>query len=154
MAATSANLEASLNGCQQEAAAQVSTASALDAKLMGLLGFMTAVAALLVSVPGALHSYRWVLLAGSVASIVVALAGLVGADDPKAGPNPLAFYQEFGGGEPQEFAEQLLADLGKTLRENAALIGTRRGVLSLAFVIASLGAATFGLARLLVWILS
>jgi hypothetical protein len=30
---------------------------------------------------------------------------------------PVAFYREFGGGEPDEFAEQLLADLGKTLDE-------------------------------------
>lgn len=154
MFSNSANVEASVNGCQQEAAAQVSTSSALDAKLMGVLGLMTAVAALLVSIPDALRSYRWILLAGSVSSIVVALLGLIGADDPKAGPNPIAFYREFGGGEPDEFIEQLLSDLGKTLDLNSRFIETRRAILTLAFVVATLGGVAFGAARLLVWILS
>jgi hypothetical protein len=154
MSVTPVNIDVSVGGCQQEAAAQLSTASALDAKLMGVLGLMTAVAALLVSVPDALHSYRWILLVGSVASIILALLGLIGADDPKAGPDPIAFYREFGGGEPDEFAEQLLADLGKTLDENGRLIEMRRAVLTVAFVVATLGGAMFGAARLLVWILS
>jgi hypothetical protein len=121
---------------------------------MGILGLMTAVGALLVSVPGALHSYGRILLAGSVASIAPGLLGLIGADDPKAGPNPIAFYREFGGGEPDKFVEQLLADLGKTLDENSKQIETRRAVLTLTFVVATLGGAIFGIARLLVWILS
>jgi hypothetical protein len=108
----------------------------------------------LVSVPDALDSYRWILLAGSLTSIVLALLGLIGADDPKAGPNPIAFYREFGGGEPDEFVEQLLADLGKTLEENGKQIETRRAVLTLTFVVATLGGTIFGVVRLLVWILS
>jgi len=48
----------------------------------------------------------------------------------------------------------LLADLGKTLDENGRLIEMRRAVLTVAFVVATLGVAMFGAARLLVWILS
>jgi hypothetical protein len=153
MSSTPANLEASVGGCQQEAASQLGTASALDAKLMGILGFMTAAATLLLTVPDALHSYRWILFAGAVASIVIALLALVSADDPKAGPDPIEFYRMFGGGEPQEFAEQLLADLGRTLSENVALIEMRRAFLSLSFVVATLAGTIFGIVRLLAWAL-
>jgi hypothetical protein len=149
MAAEPENVSMALGACQQEAAGQVATAGALDAKLMGLLGFMAAATGLLLSVPHGLASNRWILLAGSGSSIVIALLGLIFAEDPRSGPNPVAFYNEFGGATQIEFRAQLLADTGHTVGLNGDLIEERRVVLSAAFALAVLAGVAFGLVRAL-----
>jgi len=149
MAAQPENVSLAVGACQQEAAGQLATASALDAKLMGLLGFMAAAAAVLVSVPHGLASNRWILLASSGASITIVLLGLIFAQDPRCGPDPVAFYNEFGGAGPTEFSTQLLADMGPALAVNGALIEERRAVLSGAFAVAVLGGIVFGVVRVL-----
>jgi hypothetical protein len=149
MARVTENVETSVGASQQEVAGQLTTASALDAKLMGILGFMGAAAGVMLTVTNGLASNRWILLLGAGGAIVIALVGLIGPDDLKSGPNPIDFYNEFGGVAPDEFAEQLLADLGKTIKVNTELIDERRASLSGAFSWAVLGAAAFGLVRLL-----
>src|ERR1035441_6658776 len=140
MARVTENVEASVGASQQEVAGQLTTASALDAKLMGILGFMAAAAGVMLTVTNGLASNRWILLLGAGGAIVIALVGLIGPDDLKSGPNPIDFYNEFGGVAPDEFAEQLLADLGKTIKVRSELIDERRASLSGAFSWAVLGA--------------
>jgi hypothetical protein len=144
-----ANVSTSVSACQQEAAGQLSTASALDARLMGLLGFMAAAAGVLLSVPDALASSRWILLVGASGAIVIVLLALIYMEDLKSGPDPVDFYNEFGGVQPAEFIEQLLADLGKTLSVNKERIEERRAMLSGAFSIALLASIAFGVVRAL-----
>ena len=116
---------------------------------MGLLGFMAAAAGVLLSVPDALASSRWILLVGASGAIVIALLALIYMEDLKSGPDPVDFYNEFGGVQPAEFIEQLLADLGKTLSVNKERIEERRAMLSGAFSIALLASIAFGVVRAL-----
>jgi hypothetical protein len=112
---------------QQEAAAQLATAAALDAKLTGILGFMVAVVGILLTVKHGLTGYRWILLAGAGGALVIALLALIGADDPKAGPDPIDLYRRFGGGEHDEFLGQLLVKLEEAIdtNKNASMNGGR-----------------------------
>lgn len=55
------NLAVSLGAAQHDAAGQLNTASALDAKLMGVLAFMSAVSGLLLTINKGLSSDRPVL---------------------------------------------------------------------------------------------
>jgi len=144
------NVQTSVGACQQEAAGQLSTASALDAKLMGILAFMAAVAGLLLTVSKGLDSDRWLLLVGAGGAILIALLGLIGSEDPKSGPDPIDFYETFGALGPTKFAEQLMADLGRTIRSNTECLTERRSALSASVIFASLAAIAFGVVRLLV----
>jgi hypothetical protein len=123
------------------------TAAALDAKLMGMLGFMAAAAAVMLTVAHGLASNRWLLLIAAGGAIVIGLTGLVWPADLKSGPNPIEFYDEFGGVHPTDFAEQLLADLGETITLNSTGISARRALLSTAFAWAACWGIAFGVAR-------
>lgn len=148
------NLRASVGGCQHEASVQAESASALDAKLMGILAFMAAVAGLLLTLSDGLASYRWILLVGALGAVMLTLLGLIAVEDTKSGPDPLDFYTRYGGADPVEFSKQLIADFGRTLRENKTRLETRRAILSVSFAWAVTAGALFGLARALVAILS
>jgi hypothetical protein len=60
------------------------------------------------------------LLVGAVGAILLTLLALVGGEDTKSGPDPIDFYNEYGGAEPTEFSKQLIADLGRALRRRLA----------------------------------
>jgi hypothetical protein len=149
-----ANLDATVSGCQHEASVQVENAAALDAKLLGILAFMGAVAGVLLTVAGALHSYRWILLAGASAAIVVSLLGLLGGDDPKSGPNPIEFYDKYGGAQPEAFSGQLVGEFRRTLQENKGRLEMRQSMVALSAVAAIGAGVVFGVARALVAILA
>jgi hypothetical protein len=148
------NLNMSVGGCQHEASVQVESASALDAKLMGILAFMGAAAGVLLTVDNALSSYRWILLVGAAGAIVFTILGLIGPDDPRSGPDPIDFYKEYGAAEPAAFAEQLVANFGRTLAKNKEHVEERRTMLSVAVAWAATTGIVFGLARALVAILA
>lgn len=148
------NLRASVAGCQNEASVQAESASALDAKLMGILAFMATVAGLLLTLSNGLASYRWILLVGALGAVVLTLLGLVGIEDTKSGPDPLAFYNKYGGADPIEFSKQLIADFSRTLHENKDRLETRRTILSGSFAWAATAGIVFGLVRALVAIIS
>jgi hypothetical protein len=148
------NLNTSVAGCQHEASVQVESASALDAKLLGILAFMGAAAGILLTVDNALKSYRWILLVGAAGAIVFTIIGLIGPEDPRSGPDPIDFYKEYGAAAPDAFAEQLIANFGRTLAKNKGHIEERRNFLSGAVAWAALAGITFGLARALVAILA
>lgn len=148
------NLNASVTGCQHEASIQAETALGLDAKLMGILGFMAAVAGLLLTLNHGVESYRWILLVGAGGAVLFALMGLVSADDTKSGPDPLDFFNKYVAAPPGDFAEQMIADFRTTLEANKSAVEERREAFSAAFGWAVLAGIVFGVARLLVWLLS
>ena len=86
MALVQENLETANESVRWEIAGQIANASAIDAKAIGLLAFMGALAAVLLTIPNGLASTRWLLLLGSVGSSAVVLIGIVAAEDLKSGP--------------------------------------------------------------------
>lgn len=143
------NLQESVDAGQETVAGQLTTASGLDTKLMGLLAFAATAAALMLTVTHGLASSRWIVFIGAVGAIAVSLVGTVVPRDLKSGPDPIVFYADYGGVPADEFTEQLLADLGKTIRANEAGIYIRRALLSGATGWALLSAAIFGIVRAL-----
>lgn len=143
-------LEISLDGAHQNIAAQLSTASSLDAKLSMLVAFVAALIAVLLSIPKGLADTRWILLASLGLAALVCLIGSVMSDDLTDGPQMVRYYTDYGGLTPQAFMAQLLADLGQAIDENEALIQFRRWILSSAFGIIAIGAVVYGLVRALI----
>ena len=141
------NLQAAVQAGYQETAAQIETGSALDAKLTGVLGFMAAVDALLLTVNHGLSAYRWVLLVGASSAIMLCCLGLM-SDDVKAVPDPVAFYRDYGGAKSDDFLRKLLAGVGQIIDSNNGRLEERRNMLTGSFGLALLAAAAFGLARL------
>ncbi len=148
------NLDATIAALQHEAAIQAETAAAIDAKLLGLLGFMAAAIGLLLTVGHGLDSYRWILLVGAAGAVFVALVGVISPGDVKAGPDPIDFYKKYAEAEPVAFLNQLFANYRKVLDENKVAIKEREEALSLAFGWAVLAALVFGVVRGLVAILA
>jgi hypothetical protein len=141
------NLNTAKSSADQEIAAQVTTASALDARLMGLLAFMAAVDTVLLTAKDGLASSRWILLVGASVASVLALLGIGVGADLKAGPSANKFYEKYRDKAPEEYVAQLLADLGKTIEGNRQGIDLRRGLLTAAFFWAVVASIAFGLVR-------
>jgi hypothetical protein len=141
------NLETSLDGAQQEIAAQLSIASSLDAKLSTLLAFLVSLVGVLLSVPGALADWRWILLVGLSLSSLVCLWGTAVPDDPTSGPDMVRYYDDYGSLAPEAFMRQLLADLAWMIAMNKDLISRRRSMLSGSLGFAVTGPVVYGLAR-------
>lgn len=141
------NLNTAKNSADQEIAAQITTASALDARLMGLLAFMAAADTVLLTVRDGLASSRWILLVGASAASLLALVGVVIGQDLKAGPSANKFYEQYRDKTPEEYIAQLLADLGKTIEGNRRGLDIRRGLLAAAFFSAAVASIAFGVVR-------
>jgi hypothetical protein len=140
-------LETSLNGAQHEIAAQLSIASSLEAKLSTLLAFSVSLVGVLLSVPGALANWRWILLVALNLSALVCLWGLVMPDDPTSGPYMVRYYDDYGSLASEAFTRQLLADLGQTIGANNGGISLRRSMLSGSLALAVAGPVAYGLAQ-------
>jgi hypothetical protein len=143
------NLQTAKSTAFEEIATQVSTGAALDAKLVGLLAFMAAAVGVLLTVAHGLATHRWILLVGAAGASVLVLIGSVGAADLKSGPRAIDFYKRYGGLEPVDYDEQLMADLGKTTIDNEGALDGRRALLTGAFVWAVLWSAAFGIVQAL-----
>jgi hypothetical protein len=149
-----ANLDTTVAALQHEAAVQAEGASAWDAKLMGILAFMAAVAGLLLTVDHALQSYRWILLVGAGGASLLVLIGLFIADDSESCPDPIDFYDRFGAAEPDDFLKQMIDDFRALQIHNRSCIEQRRGIASASFSLAVSAAVFFGLARVVVALLA
>lgn len=141
------NLNTAKSSADQEIAAQITTAAALDARLMGLLAFMAAADTVLLTVKDGLASSRWILLIGASVASLLALVGIVVGEDLKAGPSANKFYEQYGSETPEGYVAQLLADLGETIEYNAKALDFRRSLLTGAFFWAAVAAVAFGLVR-------
>jgi hypothetical protein len=142
------NLQTAKTTAFEEIATQVSTGAALDAKLMGLLAFMAAGVGVLLTVAHGLATHRWILLVGAAGASVLVLIGTIGAEDLRSGPRAFDFYKIYGGLDPVDYDEQLIADLGKTTTDNEGALDGRRAVLAGAFFWAVLWSAAFGIVQL------
>ncbi len=147
MRVTTDNLEVAVTTAQQEIAAQLQTASAMEARLMGFLGLMAAAGTVLLTVPGALGGERWILLAGACSTIALILSGLVIARRLEFGPSAASFFLEYGGNEREPFLRQILADFGKAIADNERRIEGRDALLAGALACIAAFAVRFALVR-------
>lgn len=141
------NQKTAINMAHQEVAGQIWISSGLDAKLLGLLGFMAAAAGVLLTVSHGLASDRWVLLIGAGGAIVFILIDTVSNNDLDS-LSALKFYEDFGGNTAETFDAQLIADIGDLIEKNEKKLDDRRGYLAIAFTWPVLSAVAFGLVRL------
>jgi hypothetical protein len=126
------NLRSAVHASEGELAAQVVGESALDAKLLGLLGFFVAAAGILLTLPHGLEHGRALLLAGAGLGALACFVGSTSGPPPKVGPPPETFYAEYGTDTEAVYLTQLLADLADIARQNRAKLARRHRVLALA----------------------
>jgi len=112
------NLRAAVYASHEELAAQVVADTALDSKLLGLLGFFAIAASILLTVPHGLHDRRVLLLAGIALGALACLAASIGGSTPKTGPLPQGFYAKYGAQSEPDYLVRLLDDLTATIRRN------------------------------------
>jgi hypothetical protein len=126
------NLRAAVHASEGELASQVVADSALDSKLLGLLGFFVAAAGILLSLHHGLHDGRVLLLAGAVLGALACFVGSTSGPTPKVGPPPETFYADYGTDTEAAYLTQLLGDLADIARQNRARLARRHKVLALA----------------------
>jgi hypothetical protein len=133
----------------EELAAQVTADSALDSKLLGLLGFFAVATSILLTVPHGLHHGRVLLLAGAGLGVLACLVGSVGGSTPSAGPSPTRFYARYGTNTEFDYLRQLLSDLADTVKDNRKGLERRDRALMLAIRGPILFAIIYGLLSLI-----
>jgi hypothetical protein len=139
------NLRSAVYASYEELSAQVQADSALDSKLLGLLGFFAVAGSLLLSLPHGLRDGRVLLLIGVVLGGLACLVGSMGGSSPNVGPPPEKFYADYGAGAEGDYLTQLLADLTATAALNREGLERRRRALSLAVRAPVLLAIGYGL---------
>jgi hypothetical protein len=112
------NLRSAVYASYEELSAQVQADSALDAKLLGLLGFFAVGGSILLTLPQGLRDGRALLLVGMVFGVLACLVGTVGGSSPNMGPPPKRFYAKYGARAEHDYLGQLLVDLAATTRIN------------------------------------
>jgi hypothetical protein len=126
------NLRSAVYASHEKLTAQVAADSALDSKLMGLLGFFVAVAGLLLSLLHGPHDGRPLLLAGVTFGALACLVGSMGGSTPNTGPPPRQFYADYGARAEADYLTQLLADLALTADRNRKGLKRRQQALAIA----------------------
>jgi hypothetical protein len=126
------NLRTAVNASHEELSAQVQADSALDAKLLGLLGFFAVAGSLLLTLPHGLHGGRVLLFIGVGLGALACLGGSMGGASPNIGPPPQQFYADYGAGAEADYLAQLLADLAATAQVNREGLEFRRRALAVA----------------------
>jgi hypothetical protein len=139
------NLRSAVAASYQELSAQVQAASALDAKLLGLLGFFAVADSLLLGLQPGLRHGRALLLAGTGLATLVCLVATVRRKTPDVGPPAAEFYRDYGFSSEVDYLEQLLIDLTAKVRVNATEIAFRGSAVAVAVGIPAIFAALFGL---------
>lgn len=139
------NLRSAVYASYEELSAQVQADSALDAKLLGLLGFLAVAGSLLLTLPYGLRDGRVLLLVGAGFGALACLVGSMGGSSPNMGPPPEEFYVDYGAKTEADYLAQLLADLAATTRINHQGLELRRRALAVAVGAPILLAAAYGL---------
>jgi hypothetical protein len=142
------NLRVAVYASHAELAAQVQADSALDSKLLGLLGFFVAAAGILLTVPHGLDDRRLLLLAGAGLGALACLWGSTKDSEPNVGPSPETFYADYGTNTEAAYLTQFLADLANRARQNRAELARRRIALAFATRTPILLALLYGLLTL------
>lgn len=143
------NLRAAVYASHEELSAQGRADSALDAKLLGLLGFFFAAASILLTVPHGLRDGRILLLVGAGLGALACLLGSIGDTGPRTGPPPKRFYSAYGAKAEPDYLLLLLDDLAATIRRNHRTLDLRRRTFAFAVWIPILLAGAYGLLALL-----
>lgn len=139
------NLRAAVHASHEELSAQVQADSALDAKLLGLLGFFAVAGSLLLTLSNGLQDGRVLLLVGVGLGALACLVGSMGGSSPNMGPPPEQFYADYGAGAEADYLTQLLADLAATAELNREGLERRRRAITFAVRAPILLAAVYGL---------
>jgi hypothetical protein len=142
------NLRAAVYASHEELSAQVQADSALDAKLLGLLGFFAVAGSLLLTLSHGLHGGRVLILLGVALGAISCLVGSMGGSSPSMGPPPERFYADYGAGAEADYLTQLLADLAATAELNREGLERRRRALTFAVRAPIFFAVVYGLASL------
>lgn len=143
------NLRSAVYASYEELSAQVQADSALDSKLLGLLGFFAVAGSLLLTLPHGLHDGRVLLLVGVGLGVLACLVGSVGGSSPNVGPPPKKFYDDFGAGGEADYLAQLLADLAAMAELNREGLERRGRALAFAVRAPVLLVVLYGLVSLL-----
>jgi hypothetical protein len=143
------NLRAAVHASEGELAAQVVADTALDSKLLGLLGFFALAGSILFTVPHGLSDRRVLLLAGTALGTLACLAGSIGGSTPKTGPLPQGFYAKYGAQPERDYLVRLLDDLTATIRRNRHSLALRSRVLAFAVSAPVVLTVAFGLLAIL-----
>lgn len=138
------NLRAAVYASHKELSAQVQADSALDAKLLGLLGFFAVAGSLLLTLSNGLQDGRILLLAGVGLGALACLVGSVGGSSPNMGPPPEQFYADYGAGTEADYLTQLLSDLAVMAELNREGLERRRRAITFAVRAPTLLAAVYG----------
>jgi hypothetical protein len=139
------NLRSAVHASEGELAAQVVADSALDSKLLGLLGFFAIAASILLTVPHGLSDRRGLLLAGTALGALACLAASIGGSTPETGPLPEDFYAQYGAKVEPEYLRLLLAELTAIIRRNRQSLELRSRVLAFAVAAPIVLTIAFGL---------
>jgi hypothetical protein len=143
------NLRSAVYASYEELSAQVQADSALDSKLLGLLGFFAVAGSLLLTLRHGLHDGRVLLLTGVGLGVLACLVGSMGGSSPNAGPPPEKFYADYGAGAETDYLSQLLADLAAQAERNREGLERRRRALAFAVRAPLLLVIVYGLVSLL-----
>jgi hypothetical protein len=141
------NLRSAVYASYEELSAQVQADSALDAKLLGLLGFFAIAGSLLLTLPHGLRDERLLLLVGVGFGALACLMGSMGGSSPNIGPPPEEFYADYGARAEADYLAQLLADLAATTRINHQGLELRRRALAVGVGAPILLAVVYGLVQ-------
>lgn len=142
------NLEASVGAAHQEVADQLTTASGLEARLLGFLGLLVAISGVLLTVPDGLASYRWILLIAASGGVAIILIGLTVAKKLDFGPNANRLYEKYGAEPPDKFLKRLLDELGEAISVNTRRTEGREALFAAALTWVVIFAIWFGLVQL------
>jgi hypothetical protein len=126
------NLRSAVHASHEELAAQVVADTALDSKLLGLLGFFAVAASILLTVPHGLHDRRGLLLAGTALGALACLVASIGGSTPKTGPLPQNFYATYGAAPEPDYLVRLLDDLTADILRNRQGLELRSRALAIA----------------------
>lgn len=126
------NLRSAVYASFEELSAQVQADSALDAKLLGLLGFFAVAGSVLLTLPCGLRGDHVLLLVGVAIGALTCVAGSMGGPAPSTGPLAAKFYVDYGMQSEVEYLSQLLADLASAALANETSLQLRRSALSVA----------------------
>jgi hypothetical protein len=119
--------------------AQVQDVDELATKALGVLAVAGAVLALLAGARDDLTPYWWVPSAFLVAAGGLLLSAIWPQQALDSGPDPLAFYERFGGVDRLTASQQMLAQLNSAFDHNAPTLARRGRLFNLGFVSLTLG---------------